>query len=99
MTLAGFPQSGISRSPPACGSPKLFAACRALLRLSMPRHPPCALVRLAGYARFAPLETRIIPAHLFPKEHAYGARVLSRTLLSQSLLPWFSMANTDQREC
>ena len=48
MTLAGFPHSGISGSTPTCGSPRLFAACRALLRLSVPRHPPCALVRLTG---------------------------------------------------
>ena len=30
-------------SLPACGSPCLFAACRALPRLETPRHPPCAL--------------------------------------------------------
>ena len=27
----------------ACSSPKLFAAYRVLLRLLLPRHPPCAL--------------------------------------------------------
>jgi hypothetical protein len=46
MTAAGFPHSGTSGSTPTCGSPKLFAAYRALLRLSVPRHPPCALVPL-----------------------------------------------------
>jgi hypothetical protein len=46
MTLAGFPHSGISGSTPTCGSPKLIAAYRALLRLSVPRHPPCALLSL-----------------------------------------------------
>ena len=51
MTLAGFPHSGTPGSAPTCGSPRLFAACRALLRLSVPRHPPCALVRLTGYLR------------------------------------------------
>src|SRR3954467_7830987 len=50
MTAAGFPHSGTPGSTPTCGSPRLFAACRALLRLSVPRHPPCALVRLTGYA-------------------------------------------------
>jgi hypothetical protein len=49
MTLAGFPHSGITGSKPACGSPMLIAAYRALHRLSVPRHPPCALVRLTGY--------------------------------------------------
>ena len=48
MTAAGFPHSGITGSTPACGSPMLFAAYHALLRLSVPRHPPCALVRLTG---------------------------------------------------
>src|SRR4051812_18797884 len=51
MTLAGFPHSGIPGSTPTCGSPRLFAACRALLRLSVPRHPPCALVRLTDMLR------------------------------------------------
>ena len=50
MTLAGFPHSGITGSQPACGSPMLIAAYRALRRLSVPRHPPCALVRLTGYS-------------------------------------------------
>ena len=42
----GFP---IRRSPditPVCGSPELIAACHVLLRLSLPRHPPCALSSL-----------------------------------------------------
>ena len=29
-----------------CGSPRLIAACHVLLRLSMPRHSPCALSSL-----------------------------------------------------
>ena len=29
-----------------CRSPKLIAACHVLLRLLMPRHSPCALLRL-----------------------------------------------------
>ena len=29
-----------------CHSPKLFAAYHVLLRLAVPRHPPCALSRL-----------------------------------------------------
>ena len=43
MTPAGFPHSGIPGSKAVCASPGLIAACRALLRLPMPRHPPCAL--------------------------------------------------------
>ena len=30
----------------ACHSPELIAAYRVLLRLLMPRHPPCALISL-----------------------------------------------------
>ena len=40
---AGFPHSDISGSMAICASPKLFAAYHVLLRLSVPRHPPCAL--------------------------------------------------------
>jgi hypothetical protein len=42
----GFPHSDISGSKPACGSPKLFAACHVLHRLLAPRHPPHALSSL-----------------------------------------------------
>src|SRR5690348_8450480 len=48
QVAAGFPHSGIAGSLDACSSPTLFAAYHALLRLSVPRHPPCALVRLTG---------------------------------------------------
>ena len=43
---AGFPHSEIPGSKPACGSPRLIAACHVLLRLLAPRHPPYALSSL-----------------------------------------------------
>ncbi len=43
---AGFPHSEIPGSMPACGSPRLIAACHVLHRLLLPRHPPCALSSL-----------------------------------------------------
>ena len=43
---AGFPHSEILGSKPACGSPRLIAACHVLLRLLAPRHPPYALSSL-----------------------------------------------------
>jgi hypothetical protein len=43
----GLPHSEISGSPGARPSPELFAACHVLHRLSVPRHPPDALVVLA----------------------------------------------------
>ena len=36
-----------------CSSPQLFAACRVLLRLLMPRHPPCALRNLTLLCEFS----------------------------------------------
>ena len=41
-----FPHSDIHGSRPICGSPWLFAAYHVFLRLLVPRHPPCALIRL-----------------------------------------------------
>ena len=43
---AGLPHSVICGSMLMCSSPQLFAACHDLLRLLMPRHPPCALYSL-----------------------------------------------------
>src|ERR1700750_1159819 len=42
----GFPHSEISGSKGARASPELIAACYVLHRLSMPRHPSEALMRL-----------------------------------------------------
>ena len=46
ITPARFPHSGIPGSLPACGSPRLIAACHALHRFPAPRHPPFALSSL-----------------------------------------------------
>ena len=46
MTPVGLPHSDISGSKRACRSPKLFAACHVLHRLSVPRHPPSTLSNL-----------------------------------------------------
>ena len=40
---AGFPHSEISGSSDICSLPLLIAAYHVFLRLSVPRHPPCAL--------------------------------------------------------
>ena len=42
----GLLHSDILGSILTCRSPRLFAAYRVLLRLLMPRHPPCALISL-----------------------------------------------------
>ena len=46
----GFPHSDICGSGLISSSPQLFAGNRVLLRLSVPRHSPYALVRLNGLA-------------------------------------------------
>ena len=46
FTHDGLLHSDICGSTLACNSPQLFAAYRVLLRLPMPRHPPCALISL-----------------------------------------------------
>ena len=40
---AGFPHSEIAGSQDICSSPALIAAYHVFHRLSVPRHPPCAL--------------------------------------------------------
>ena len=45
----GFPHSDIPGSMDICSSPRLFAACHVLLRLLVPRHPPCALLRFNSF--------------------------------------------------
>ena len=40
---AGFPHSEIAGSMDICSSPTLIAAYHVFRRLSVPRHPPCAL--------------------------------------------------------
>ena len=45
---AGFPHSDIHGSMFICNSPWLFAAYHVFHRLLVPRHPPCALLRLTS---------------------------------------------------
>ena len=71
MTLAGFPHSGIAGSTLTCSSPTLFAAYRALLRLSVPRHPPCALLSLDRIVSLAPVKREDAPVHLIAITHAW----------------------------
>ena len=46
ITLSAFPHSEICGLSDICSCPQLIAACHVLLRLLVPRHPPCALSRL-----------------------------------------------------
>ena len=67
---AGLPHSDIRGSLGACPSPRLFAACRVLLRLREPRYPPSALlcfsfprtpygIRVSYYFLFLPIMSKI----------------------------------------
>ena len=100
MTAAGLPHSGTPGSQPACGSPGTIAACRALLRLSVPRHPPCALSSLgrifSGPTRKPAYPVSGTDAHV---RHTIGAdlpstlphtRVVNQTGIPRSALRWFS---------
>jgi hypothetical protein len=94
MTLAGFPHSGISGSTPTCGSPKLIAAYRALLRLSVPRHPPCALISLDRIYSLAVVSSQASPVHQKLATHALvlSSRIPSSlVLLLPNPLPVFSI--------
>ena len=46
LSLAGLLHSEICGSKPTYGSPQLIAVSHVLLRLSVPRHSPCALCSL-----------------------------------------------------
>ena len=51
--LCGFPHSDIHGSKDICSSPWLFAAYHVLPRLSVPRHPPCALSSLTFFTMYS----------------------------------------------
>ena len=46
LPACGLPHSGTRGSQDVCSYPRLFAACRALLRPASPRHPPWTYSRL-----------------------------------------------------
>ena len=79
---AGFPHSEISGSMDICSSPKLFAAYHVFHRLSVPRHPPCALLRLTfplhSFSEWLP--------SAFPSVGCFRPCTISRAFLSFDLL-------------
>ena len=66
VSLTGFPHSDICGSQDICSLPQLFAAYHVFLRLLVPRHPPCALIRLTF---FLPL-----PCSAFLLSHGFLGR-------------------------
>ena len=67
----GFPHSDIRGSMDMCSSPRLFAACHVFLRLSVPGHPPCALLCLTNLNPFGielKVSLRETPHPFFPSK-------------------------------
>ena len=67
MTSVGLLHSDIPGSKLDCSSPRLFAAYHVLHRLSMPRHPSCALSSLTTKKNFTfscCLSTKFVPLDL-----------------------------------
>jgi hypothetical protein len=75
-----FPHSEIPGSKPACGSPRLIAACHVLHRLLLPRHSPCALSSLTiKFTRHTLVRLRTRRANSMGLSCSSHARPRSRT--------------------
>ena len=84
---AGFPHSDICGSRLICSSPQLFAAYHVFRRLSVPRHPPCALVCLTCQAFFRKLSSPSVGNRLLERVHIsmnYSLVILSSSELFYS---------------
>ena len=92
MTPAGFPHSGIHGSLLAFSFPWLFVDRYALLRLPVPRHPPCALSSLTSFKQSIEfvrifrvlsnsylfwLNYSFLPLYLFPLLHHFTCNLIS----------------------
>jgi hypothetical protein len=75
MSQSGFPHSEIPGSKPACGSPRLIAACHVLRRLLAPRHSPYALSSLTKCSLH-------LTANMWSKNYRLQIIQLSKTLVS-----------------
>ena len=83
---AGFPHSEIHGSKSARLSPWLIAACYVLHRLSVPRHPPDALITLDHYQAFTWHFLQQIPSHAGTSPAMTGVQpVTDKTALRQAL--------------
>ena len=78
----GFPHSDIRGSLDICSSPRLFAAYHVFRRLSVPRHPPCALSCLTCSKSASQINYQSCFATLFPLPQLYS-------VTSAAVLPYF----------
>ena len=83
MNPGEFPHSEISGSMLICSSPKLIAAYHVFHRLPVPRHSPCALVRLTFQTFFQniwyPLDSLLLPTKIIVTHPFEIAIFLKRT--------------------
>ena len=100
----GFPHSDIRGSLDICSSPRLFAAYHVFLRLSVPRHPPCALSCLTISPLFAEfplpciaLQVPGFSVHYFAfgfrhlNDDGLGCLILLSAVFSADFLGYFSI--------
>jgi hypothetical protein len=96
---AGFPHSEIRGLTPTHGSPRLIAVCHVLHRLSVPRHPPDALLRLIA----KPSRTGTSPANALAPTFSqlFGSVRHTQTNVPRTgsgLCNLFTMSNNDARQ-
>ena len=92
MNPGEFPHSEISGSMLICSSPKLIAAYHVFHRLPVPRHSPCALVRLTfqtfSWNIWYPLDSLLLPTKImlpFLLKLQYFLKELTIIFVSQLL--------------
>ena len=96
---AGFPHSEIHGSKSARLSPWLIAACYVLHRLSVPRHPPDALITLDHYQAFTRHFLQQIPSHAGTSPAMTGVQpVTDKTALRRAPLAGHEDTNCDDHE-
>ena len=79
---AGFPHSDIRGSMDICSSPRLFAAYHVFLRLLVPRHPPCALLRLTNLSNSSESSTGYAAAFVATQPHMHSVACIGRVLFT-----------------
>ena len=99
MNPGEFPHSEICGSTLICSSPQLIAAYHVFLRLPVPRHSPCALLRLTVLYRFpfrySSRKSNPLILHLPTKKFSVFEIAVSNyiTFLASQLLFSFQGAN------
>ena len=83
----GFPHSEISGSKGARASPELIAACHVLHRLSMPRHPSEALMRLIVLSKTHAWGRAAAGRYEGPDRRPHMRFVFAQTMMSSRIRP------------